>query len=433
MASLTSYRFNDDLDRIALANELHARPFPVLTAPCRAIFLAVRPEGGAERDHDQDRRALIALVDRYGGQHPAPDAKHYSGELGRGRLRWESHTEFVTYTLFAPGIADIPFGGDSLSLFPDDWLAEFGGSVVAAAKMRIEVAASAEQAMLDFENRIAPSLAAESVACAIVGDGEALIASDFRIHEDGLARIALHAIAGLGPMRLGRLAQRLLEIEAYKSFALLSLPEARRINARVTTLDRELGALKDADLPPADALTELTRLAAEVERLSTESAFRFGAVNAYEAIVNDRIEVLREQRVGGKQLFSEFMKRRFDPAMRTCRSAERRLQDLSNRVARASTLLSTQVNVAAEAQNRELLESMNKRAEMQLRLQQTVEGLSVVAISYYGVSLAGYLMKPFGKSLGVDGDFLTAAIAIPVVLAVWWTVRRIRRSNDVRD
>lgn len=423
-----------DPERFALSNELHSRPFPKLTAPCRAIFLALRPVGAHERGHDRDRAHLTDLIDRHGGSHPPPSAAHYSGQLGRGWLKWESHTEFVTYTVFVPGVSDEPFSGDSLSLLPDDWLASLGGQLVSAAMVRVERAASIAEAEEIFDQRLRPHFAAESLSTGFVVDDEALIASDFRLHEDGMARIGVIAIDGIGPRRLGRIVQRVLEVESYKSFALLSLPTARETSAKVTNLDKRLARLTAAAASgggdPRTTLEELTKLAAEVERLSTDTAFRFGAAGAYEAIVNDRIAVLRERRLRGRQLYSEFMKRRFDPAMRTCRSAERRLMQLSDRVARASTMLSTRVQVAVEAQNQALLASMDQRAATQLRLQQTVEGLSVVAISYYAVSLGAYLLAPMAKMLGFEKVWLTAGLAPLVILAVWLMVRNLKKHWD---
>lgn len=425
-ASLTS-----DPERFALSNELHSRPFPELRAPCRAIFLAIRPAGAHERDRSADHAHLIDLIDRYGGAHPAPGAAHYSGELGRGWLKWESHTEFVTYTVFVPGVSEEPFSGDSLSLLPEEWLAGLGGRLVSAAMVRVEHAATVEEAEKLFSERLAPHFAAESLSTGLVVDDEALVTSDFRLHEDGMARIGVVAIGGVGPRRLGRIVQRVLEVESYKSFALLTLPTARETSAKVTELDKRLGVLTSEAAAgagdPRSTLDELTRLAAEVERLSTETSFRFGAAGAYEAIVNDRIAVLRERRLKGRQLYSEFMKRRFDPAMRTCRSAERRLMQLSDRVARASTMLSTRVQVAVEAQNQALLESMDRRAATQLRLQQTVEGLSVVAISYYAVSLGVYLLGPVAKMLGFEKVWLSAGLAPVVIVAVWLMVRNLRK------
>lgn len=441
-AAVNANILTSDPERFALANELHSRPFPELRAPCRAIFVAVQPEQGAERDLAADHAHLEALLARHGGARPSPEARHYTGELGRGWLKWESHTEFVTYTLFTPGVAQTPFSGETISMFPADWLAGLGGRIVAAAMVRVERADSPEAAEALFEERLSRHFAQESLSVGFVADDEALVASDFRLHEDGLARIAVVTTTGGGDgvdgRRLGRVVQRLLEIESYKCFALLSLPIARRIANRVTELDRRLAGLKGAAFEGAEGAREtleaLTGLAAEVETLSTESAFRFGAAGAYEAIVNDRIAILRERRIAGRQLYSEFMMRRFEPAMRTCRSAERRLKELSDRVARASALLSTRVQVAVEAQNQDLLESMDRRAALQLRLQQTVEGLSVVAISYYAVSLAEYLLGPIALRAGIDKPVLTAIIAVPVIGAVWWMVRRIRRrSEQARD
>ena len=66
---------------------------------------------------------------------------------------------------------------------------------------------------------------------------------------------------------------------------------------------------------------------------------------------------------------------------------------MSERVARATQLLSTRVDIARSRQNQAVLEQMNRRTKLQLRLQQTVEGLSVAAITYYIVGLTGYAAK----------------------------------------
>jgi uncharacterized membrane-anchored protein len=421
-----------DKDRYALANELHSRPFPFLKAPCRAVYFALRPETGEKRDIAQDRAHLTTLIDRFGGTHPSPDAAFYSGELGRFTLKWEAHTEFVAYTLFIPGNSDHAFSPETLAHFPDDWLKSLDGKAVAAAQVHVEAAKTEEEAEAIYRDRLHPHFVSESLATAYVVDREALVASDFRLHEDGFARIGVVAIEGVGPRRLGRIVQRLLEVESYKSTALMTLPIARTVARKVTEMDDRLSKLINNVADGADearaTLDALTRLSADVERLSTEAAYRFGAAGAYEAIVNDRIIALREERMSGRQLYSEFMKRRFDPAMRTCRSAERRLNGLSDRIARASALLSTRVNVAVEAQNQKLLESMDQRADLQLRLQKTVEGLSVVAISYYALNLVAAILAPVASKGGIDKSTATALLAVPVIGAVWWAVHRIRKK-----
>lgn len=122
--------------------------------------------------------------------------------------------------------------------------------------------------------------------------------------------------------------------------------------------------------------------------------------------------------------------RRYAPAMRTVSSAERRLDAMSSRSIRASNLLRTRVDVERSAQNQALLESMDKRSDLQLRLQRTVEGLSVVAISYYAVSLVNYMLYPMAATTGISKGTLTALVTLPVVLFVWWAIRRLRANAE---
>jgi uncharacterized membrane-anchored protein len=274
----------------------------------------------------------------------------------------------------------------------------------------------------------------ESLAASHASDRLATVASDFRIHEDGFTRIAVLRQPGLGPRRLGRLVQRLLEIETYRAMSMLALPIARSAIRRLAQIDRDLAGLvrgiAEEEGSERDTLDELTRKSAEIEKMATDAAFRFGAARAYEAIVKERIEALRETRLGGRQTIAEFMQRRYDPAMRTCRAAEGRMGELSGRAARIADLLRTRVDVAISVQNRSLLESMDRRADLQLRLQQTVEGLSVVAISYYAVSLGGYLLQPLAGPAGISKGWVLAGLTPVVVLAVWAFVRRIRRRLE---
>ena len=423
---------DDYPDRYALTNELHARPFPELKAPCRALHLAIKPEGDAAgRDRERDRAHLATLLDRYGAAHLPPGANHYSGPLGRGFLKWEMHTEFVTYTLFLEGVSRTPFSGEMSTIFPEDWLAAAPGRIVTSTLVRVDTADQAETGRVLAED-FPQWFVLESLAVARVVDGEAVIAGDFRIDEHGHERFAVLASPVVGQRRLGRIVQRVLEIETYKAMALLTLPVARQVAVTVARLDRELAevvasmAAETGHEP--QTLRRLLKLSAEVEHLLATSAFRFGAAGAYEALVNQRIQVLREERIGGRQLFAEFMSRRFEPAMRTCRSAEERLADLSGRAERAANLLRTRVDVANQAQNVEVLHAMNKRAAMQLRLQETVEGLSVVAISYYALSLAGHLFAPAAEAFHISEPLLLAVLTLPVVAMVWFMVRRIRQK-----
>jgi uncharacterized membrane-anchored protein len=202
----------------------------------------------------------------------------------------------------------------------------------------------------------------------------------------------------------------------------------------MSAIDKRLSALTEAlsgEMSQTEStLNALLGVSGELEALSAQSTFRFGATAAYEKIVNQRIEVLREERFEGRQTFGEFMMRRFDPAMRTVTSTKERLDAMSARAIRASDLLRTRVDVERSAENKALLESMDRRADLQLRLQKTVEGLSIVAISYYALNLAAYIVTPFAYEAGIE-DKLMKAILTPIVIgAVWLMVRQIRKHLD---
>ena len=417
--------------RYELSNELHARPFPTVEAPSRAAYIAVKPaENAAGRDRQADFDHLLKLLDHFGAQHPKPSATHYFGQIGRHHLKWESHTEFVTYTVFGKGNAERPFDAETFAVFPAQWLSKLPGTRVTSALIRVENLTDEHS----IEQKLTDWFVPESVAVSRVVDDQLIVASDFRINGNGHICMALFARPDAGPTRTGRVLQRLCEIETYKSMSMLGLARARKLGPQMKGVDGSL-SLVVSDMcqevkDPADTLKLLLDLSAELENILAQNYFRFGATGAYEMIVNQRIEVLREERFGGRQTFAEFMMRRFDPAMRTVNSTEARLHVMSERATRAAELLRTRVDVERSAQNQELLASMDQRADTQLRLQRTVEGLSVVAISYYAVSLSLYILGPLEYQLGVSKAVL-AALTTPVVVgSVWYIVRRIRSRME---
>ncbi len=420
--------------RYKLANELHARPFPSMQAPCTAAYIAIKqPNDAVSRDRAADLAHLTALLDRHGAPHPQPGATHYYGQIGKHWLKWEQHTEFVTYTAFSEGASDKPFDPAEFDVFPADWLSEAPGQRITSALLHIQDRPEAET---DISKLLSEWFVAESLAVSEVLDGEGIVAGDFRIDLNGHLRFAVFTGAETSKRRVGRIVQRLCEIETYKTMSMLGFARVRVLQPKLNALDTKLtglmGAMSDEAAPAEKTLHDLLSISAELETLSAQSSFRFGATGAYEALVDQRIEAMREERFQGRQHFGEFMMRRYAPAMRTVHSAETRLDAMSSRSIRASNLLRTRVDVERSAQNQALLESMDKRSDLQLRLQRTVEGLSVVAISYYAVSLAGYLLYPVTQATGLSKGMLTALVTIPVVLLVWGMIRRLRASVEKR-
>ena len=418
--------------RYATVNELHARPFPVLEVPSTAVYVAIKePAQAQNRDRSKDRAHLLALLDRHGSAHPQPDATHFQGPIGRAELKWESHTEFVTYTALSPGLSKRPFDPADAEVLPEDWLSAAPGKRLTSVMIRVALMPPSEAELLaQLDDWFVP----ESLAVSRVVDGAAVIAGDFRIDPAGHMRFAVFVQPGTGSRRVGRIVQRLCEIETYRAMSMLGLMRSRDLSTRLNALDPRLSSLVSGlDNPepaPEVALHDLLTISAELESLAVQFSFRFGATAAYEAIVNQRIEVLREARIEGRQTFGEFMMRRYDPAMRTVKSAESRLQGMAERAQRAAELLRTRVDVERSAQNQKLLESMDKRADLQLRLQRTVEGLSTVAISYYAVNLSAYLAYPLTEPFGMSHGMTMAILTPVIVLLVWFGIRRIRNHLD---
>jgi uncharacterized membrane-anchored protein len=411
-------------ERFVLANEVHARPYEALDTPQRASYVVVLvepEERAAERAH------LVALFESHGVPPPDAGAIHFSATLGPVRLKWERHGEFTTYTVFARGHSPTPFAQPAISLIAPDWVAAIPGRTMAAAHAKLVAAGSDAW----DAQALTPYFGNSVVVGAEVADGAGLAFTDFTIQADRYVRF-LVVDREFSPRQAGRVMQRLFEIEAYRVMALLGLPLARSEAPEVSQIERQLGELTEAmtrgDSSDDSLLAELSRLAMRVERALAQSQYRFGASRAYYDLVKARIGDLREGRLAGVQTIEEFLVRRLAPAMATIDATGRRMGQLSERIARASNLLSTRVDIARQKQSQALLASMDRRARLQLRLQQTVEGVSAVAITYYAVSLLGYCAQALA-SAGVNLDpKVVMGVATPViVLLAALGIRHVRK------
>ncbi|MEY4882559.1 MAG: hypothetical protein RIS34_413 [Pseudomonadota bacterium] len=422
------HHLNQHAQRAALHNEIHARPPQALAAPL-AISHVVMVCDAAQREAS---RAHVAALLR--DLHlPLPDAQssHFRMDLGQFHLRWELHTEFVTWTFLCPLPTeqfDEREPERALSAVPQDWFAGLPGDCLSSLHLWVLSTHALGTAALVKHVLLEDTLVASTVAG---GAGE--VYTDFAIHADGFSRMVL--LAGkLSPRRLGRLVQRLLEIETYRMAALLGLPAAREASSILSSAERELAELASAirsatrDDEPL-LLDRLTKLAGEVESQHAATHSRFSASAAYFELVDKRISDIDESVLPGMQTIGEFMDRRLTPARSTCEWATRRQDALSQRVSRISNLLRTRVEIEQQQSSQALLFTMNQRQDMQLKLQATVEGLSVAAITYYIVGLVSYLAKGASKLGWPWSPESSAALAIPVVaFGVWWSLRRLHQQ-----
>jgi uncharacterized membrane-anchored protein len=415
----------DHPQRRALNDEVHARPSDSLEAPVRLSYLVIMGSGSKAND----LALLVQLIDGSGAPKPAADVNHFSATIGALRVKWERHTEFCRYTFYVRGAEKKPFSEPAISLVPRDWLRQLKGQTIAAIHANVVRGAKAPDPVKTSKTCFNGNL----IIGSMISGGTGRAYTDFRIHADGFGRLLLfnHRMTS---RQAGRLAQRLFEIDTYRMMALLALPAAQKLTPLLTIAELELSEILSAMQTAGEAeepllLDRLTKLEASVERQYTDNHYRFSAANAYYDLVQQRIEELREGRIEGFQTFREFNDRRFLPAIATCRAVSARQSALSERIARATILLSTRVSVSREKQNQFILKSMDHRSNLQLRLQQTVEGLSVAAITYYIVGLVYYAAKGFVPKSSEISPELVAALAIPIALAaVAYGLHRIHKS-----
>jgi uncharacterized membrane-anchored protein len=435
--------------RVPLAAEVHSRPFLRLEAPETLTHLAVymRNAGNANGvDAALQHATLAALCAHFGVTPPMPEAKYFTHDFGRFRLKWECHTEFATYTFaerheeelaLAAAFTHVP-----LFHLPQEWLLGLQGKIMVAAHVVLDRSQGTVEAFAGGLRRVFEGNML--VGSRVLQDGE--LWTDFLIQSDGFSRFVVRDV-GLHEQQAGRLVQRVLEIETYRMMALLGLPHAQQATPVLNSIESELAMLTaemvDSERSLAAASGDLgaetddeqallgviTGLAARIEKLALDNSYRFSASQAYFSLVHARIEELRECRIDGFPTVWEFMDRRLTPALNTCAAIARRQKGLAERIAHTNDLLRTRVGIVQERQNRKILQSMNARAAQQFRLQQAVEGLSVAAISYYVAGLFSYAGKA-AKAAGwsVNPDMLTGALVPLIALGVWLGLRRMHRK-----
>ncbi len=421
----------DDLQRATLHNEVHARPPARIRLPALVVYVAVLNAGVTREQECEHLRRLP------GQQALAID--QLQGNFLRLRfeghtVKWERHTEFTRYSIVQALPAAAQLGASNPELLsalavPPDWLRDIPGRTIAAIKLAMvhgdltTPEATMAQARHWFGDHTV-------VASVLGNNGHSWAVTDFLLRDSGFERMLVIAPTTTSETRAGRISQRLLELETYRLMALRGLPVAKVLGPMLAAAEDQLAditaRLEHKTASDQELLDTLVSLAARIERATAEHDYRFSATRAYDTLVRQRLTELREQPVSGTQTLGEFMQRRLSPAIATVAATAQRLASLSERVSRTSALLRTRVDIATEVQNQQLLEKLTRGQAMQLRLQTTVEGLSIAAISYYVVSLLLYGVKAV-KAAGVplNVEIATGAL-IPLVLwGVWRTTRRI--------
>ena len=430
----------DDPLRSTLHNELHARPTARIRLPALIVYVAMLNEGISREQECAHMRLLPGQQDL---ALESLNANFLRMRFEGYTVKWERHTEFTRYSIVQPlpsndigaeqGVAPQIARADLMAhlAVPADWLRTLPGRTVAAVQMvMVEGDISNDAALIANAQTW---FGEHTVMASKIGQGHSWAVTEFRIGDDGFERMLVIAPPGTSPERSGRSSHRLLEMETYRLLALRGLPVAKTLAPLLAeceaalsdiTAQMEIKSLSDQSL-----LDTLISLAARVEGATAAISFRFSATRAYATLVDQRISELREKSIPGTQQIGIYLQHRLAPAIATVAATQQRLSSLSERVSRASSLLRTRVDIASEIQNQQLLAKLTRGQELQLRLQSTVEGLSIAAISYYVISLllyAGKALKQAGAPLNPE---IAAGAMIPLVIwAVWRGSRRVHHK-----
>jgi len=356
------------------------------------------------------------------GVEPArPGSRQHSFDAGGRHVTWELHTEFVTLTWSADLID------------PENWPSGIGLEALSGlgliACMRID--------LIDqdtISDTILSGFRLASLCHSAIDEGRAQVATDFVVDKDSFTRFEL-AAGNLPPLRRAIVVRRLLEIETYRTLALLALPLARSVTPELLASERDLagavtsiGEARSLDLAQAslDALHELSvRSNALIERTN----YRFAASRAYGAILRHRLDHIREVPIRPASALTNYLGNRIDPALATVDAAEKRQLALSEKIERAIELLDTRIGLDIQSQNRGILGAIANTSSSQLRLQRTVEGLSTIAISYYFLGILSYVLTGLGEVAHFPKALAVALAAPFVVLLVYLAVRAIRKQH----
>lgn len=404
--------------RDAVLAELHARPVDLAEADIRVrrLILTVPTRSGAMRATIARYRQFAAAN---GYRLPPEGARQYSFETADRQVTWEFHTEFITIT-WQSALTDAVNWPDDIGLSMLDE-AELVGA------MRIDVVDAPE-----LPPRVFPGFSANSLCLVSIDYGTAQLATDFVPDRDKFIRFEF-AAGGLTPLRRAITLRRIIEVETYRTMALLALPLARETGPDLRAVETELTALVEglSELTTTEDVQQrlhgLHDLSVRSGQISEKLGYRFAAAYAYGTILNSRLEKLREQTMGQGSSLSSFIGNRVDPALATCHAMDKRLAVLSDKLARAIEMLNVRISLDMQIQNKAVLETIAETAKSQFRLQHTVEGLSTIAITYYFLGILGYALEGPLAILGWNKTWAISIAAPVALIGVWFALRAIRK------
>ena len=431
---------------LSFKDELHARPYIKLGNNLRTFHFAYLIK---ENDEKKSWNYLDKFLRKINFQKlPNESSKYWVAEGKDLTVRYECHTEFISLTLIYPNKIENKnkpklFDENFLNLLPIEFLENFPGDHFLSTWIEM-VPSNFNFRPIDIEDffyhdNFAGSNVAEdgaNVFMSFKSDRTDFLGSGFR-------RVFIQN-KNLRTRRTGRLLQRIVELETYQVLSLLGLPQVRQETSNLSNLEKQITEITKSVSKTAKKnlnkksiaypdyqqdLNELSYVVAKIEEIDSSTNYRLSATAAYYKLVEQRIQDLREERLESFQTSYEFLSRRLQPAIRTTEAFSRRLESLATRAQRADNLVRTQIEMGVQIQNKNLLESMELRARAQLRLQETVESLSIVAITYYIVGLLSTLVDPINFEKFFISKTVFLALCVPIILILIWYIAKMVRKK----
>jgi uncharacterized membrane-anchored protein len=426
------------LPGLQIHQELHARVAEPVTTPCRIRHSAYLLPSGDPASRDAVRQSFEHIATALSIPKENILWSERSGrvetaltESSRLRVVWELHTEFYSYTTFH--MTD-PARVSETALVPP-----FTFPAMPTLGTKLVDLDMVVMPGVDLTETLGAFLGSTPLYGGMVVGGQGRVWTTFKVDEWGQGRYVIRA-GDLGPGRLGRLIRRLVEIENYYHLILLPLDEYRALVGPLRALEDRV-ARRSQDVAAAlsgpesgldvehEWLVSVTGDLAELTHLSERVRHKISAAESYYAILDERLRWLREQTGEGFQTLAEFLTARVAPAVRNYRNFSDRTHGLALQITAIGNILRTRVNLSMERQSLATMRAMDRRFELQLHLQFTVEGLSVVVVSYYLTGLTSYALKALETLAHLPGKVdLWVAASVPVWLALSYVfTRRVRR------
>ncbi|AMC13318.1 hypothetical protein RL73_01690 [Liberibacter crescens] len=409
-------------DRDAALNEIHARPsFPV-SSPDIVFQMTIMSEASLEEHYD--------ILRKISGNNnlfmPSDDALSYSIPWEYGTLFWERHKEFSSWFWNTPVTEKF---GQKADIYPFQENIPLPGLFMSGTRIEVRPPGLlVDEAIKTFNST--------SLCRSMVANNQAQVITDFHQDEEGFTRI-LVVDYGMSSLARSFLVQRLIDIDVYRTLSMLCLPLIKKLSPEIMSIETNLTRVTQNMTLNArenfdSLLLEITSLAVRLEASAAMSIRRFAASVAYSEIVSERIAMISEIAVPGFETLGVFLERRMAPAMRTCRAFEKRQSVLSTKLSRVTIIIRSWVDVEKMRQSNSLLESMDRRADVQSRISRAVENFSIFAVAYYLLMLIKELSTALQEvGININNRVFILLIFPFMLFGCWYFMKRIYDAHQL--